>query len=431
MQKVSIGFLGCGFVGGGAYDIIQQNKKEIAERESIELNVKKVLVRDVNKTRSTMCPKELLTDDFFSIVNDPEIQIVAEFIGGIEPARTYILASLNAGKTVVTANKMVLSNCWRELEDAARANKVGLYYDASVAGGIPVVKALYNSLQANRIDSIVGIINGTTNYILTKITEDGVSYEDALKEAQKLGLAEADPTMDVGGFDVSFKLSILASTAFNKRVPVEDIYCQGIEKISMEDIRYGAKMGLVLKLLAIGKRVGDSFEARVHPTFISSTHPLANVRGEFNAVLVDGNAVGEIMLYGKGAGGMPTGSSVVSDIINAAKSTTYQYNAFNSGDYNDKADVIKDWISSYYIRCTVSDEPGVLAAIAGIMCKYNVSIASCIQYTPQKKETPIVFLTHKVNYSAMQSAIDEIKNLDVVSSIDNIIPVEGNVIEEV
>ncbi|MBS7262987.1 MAG: homoserine dehydrogenase [Eubacteriales bacterium] len=422
MHRVTVGFLGCGNVGGGAYDIIQRNREEIALRDGIEIVVKRVLVRDLNKVRRSSCPREIMTTSASDVLDDPEISIVAEFLGGIEPSRTYILKALNAGKTVVTANKAVLSSCWSELETAAASNGVGLYYDASVAGGIPVLKNLDYCLQANRIDSLVGIINGTTNFILTKIADEGMSYENALKLAQEKGLAEADPTMDVSGMDVVYKLSILASLAFDCHIPIEAIYRQGIAAITPDDIRFGASLGLTLKLLAVAKRTQTGIEAHVHPTFIPDTHPLAGIRGAFNAVFLNGNAVGDIMLYGKGAGALPTGSSVVSDIITAASAKTHRYSSFLLKDV--RAKLTEEWESCFYIRLTVCDEPGVLASIATILSRYGISVASCVQHNANDGTAPLVFLVHRVSNIAMRSAIDEIARLPEVKAVNNTIPVE-------
>ncbi|NLC69075.1 MAG: homoserine dehydrogenase, partial [Clostridiaceae bacterium] len=317
MQEVNIGFLGFGNIGTGVYRVIETYGKSAFEREGFKPRVKKILVRDINKKRKIDVDKQLFTNDIKDIIDDPEISIVVEFMGGEEPAASYILEALRKKKTVVTANKEVMARRWVELENTAREKKVGLYFEASVAAGIPIIKVIRESLQANNICQIMGIINGTTNYILTKMSDHGMCFADVLQEAQRLGYAEPDPTFDVEGLDAMFKLSILSTLAFHSRVPVEAIYTEGITRITIDDINYGRELGYVIRLLAIAKKYGDAIEARVHPTFIPQDHPLASVRDSYNGIYIKGDAVGDLMLYGRGAGDMPTASAIVSDIISA------------------------------------------------------------------------------------------------------------------
>lgn len=342
-------------------------------------------------------------------------------MGGENPALNYLLKALNNGKSVVTANKEVIARHWEKLDEAASASGAGLYYEASVCGGIPVIKAIQESLQANRIERIMGIINGTTNYILTKMSENNESFSDALRKAQELGYAEPDPTADVEGFDAAFKLSILSTLCFRKRVHLENILREGITNITLEDISYGRELGYALKLLAIAKDNAGRVEVRVHPTFIPLNHPLSSVRSSFNAVYLKGDCVGDMMFYGRGAGDLPTGSAVVSDILTACKK---EHRYMNFGEKTVDAVYNDDWQTKYYIRLTVKDQPGVLGAIAGYFGKYKVSIASVIQKGYGNTTAPLIFVTHEASEKSIQKAISEIRESSCVVSVDNIIRVE-------
>lgn len=338
-----------------------------------------------------------------------------------------LFPALRIKKTVVTANKELIAKHGLELQALAKENGVGLYYEASVAGGIPVIKILAESLQANKIGEIMGIINGTTNYILTKMSEEGRSFSDVLAEAQRLGYAEPDPTADIEGYDAMYKISILSSMAFHKKVDVDKIYREGITQITPEDIEYGRELGFAIRLLAIAKKRNNTIEVRVHPTFIPLDHPLAAVRHSFNAVFLKGDAVGNIMLYGRGAGDLPTGSAIVSDIITAChQKDKHRYISF----YNDEegsAEKIKfndDWESEFFVRLTVKDKPGVLAKIAGCFGKHGVSIASVIQKDRGKDAVPLIFVTHLAKELSMKKAISDIAEVEDVLMVENIIPVE-------
>jgi len=426
LKEFNIAFLGFGNVGTGAYKILMDNGSKIFQREGISIKVKKILVRDVNKKRPVDVDPDLLTDNIKEIIEDPEISIVAEFIGGEEPAREYILSALNNKKTVVTANKEVMARHWEELEKAAIQNRCGLYYEASVAGGIPIIKVVRESLQGNNINEIMGIINGTTNFILTKMSEEGRKFEDVLAEAQKLGYAEPDPTSDIEGYDAMYKLSILSTLAFHTRVRISDIYREGITNITPEDIAFGKELGYTLKLLAIAKKHENKIEARVHPTFISTEHPLASVRDAYNAVFIKGDAVGNLMLYGRGAGDLPTGSAIVSDIVNAClHQSKHVYSTLCNGDWKPNEILFdNNWETEFFIRMTVKDKPGVLARIAGIFGKYDVSISSVIQKGRNSNHVPIIFVTHKAKEMSIKKAINEIKNEDIAIKIGNVIRVE-------
>jgi homoserine dehydrogenase len=422
MKTAHIGLLGLGTVGSGVYKTIQAEKANIEHKEKLSLNIKKVLA--LNYTVDI--PEEQKAKSFEEILEDEEISIVIELIGGITPAKGFILRALSAGKTVVTANKELLARHWPELNAEAVKNRVGLYFEASVGGGIPVLRTIMDSLQANSINSIFGIINGTTNFILTKMTEEGRTYGDVLKEAQDLGYAEANPKNDVEGFDAAYKLSILASLAFHARVPFEFIYMEGISKIAAEDILYAKELGYVIKLLAIGKKDGHTIEARVHPTMIPFNHPLANVRGSFNAIFLNGSAVGDLMLYGRGAGDMPTASAVVSDVINACQVREHKYPSFrNEYEVAKELSFNNNWESEYFIRLVTEDKPGVLAAISGVFAKYNVSIATVIQKGRGDNNIPLIFVTHKANEISIKQAIADIGYIPQVINVANVIRVEN------
>lgn len=414
MKEVKIGFLGMGNVGRGAYRILRDNADIITHREGVKYTVTGALVRDKSKSRGDI-PNELLTTDPNDILSDPEVDIVAEFLGGVEPARTYILQALNNGKTVVTANKVVLANCWPELEECARANGVGIYCEASVAGGIPIIRTLYTAMQANRITKVMGIINGTTNYILSAMSQQGKSYSEVLSEAQSIGLAEPDPTLDVEGLDAAYKLSLLSSIAFHGKVPMKYVYHEGITKVSKQDIAVGKEMGLTLKLLAIGKKENDRIEARVHPTFIPNSHPLAAINGATNAVYLDCDALGELVLSGQGAGSLPTGSAVVSDIVYASKQSTPTYNTFKNDDNVSENCFNFNWESEYFISIMAPDRPGVMAAVAGVFAANNISIASMVQKRSGEPGVPVIFLTHICHELDMKRAIEQIGSLEGLS----------------
>lgn len=423
MKTVKIGFLGMGNVGSGAYAILKNNAPLIEEREGLRIIVKRALVRSLDKARPNGVETDILTTNPQDVLNDPEIEIIAEFLGGKEPAREYMLQALKNGKTVVTANKVALSQCWPELEECAREHNAGLYFEASAAGGIPIIRTLISSMQANDIDRIMGIINGTTNYILSAMSKDGRDYAPVLADAQRLGLAEPDPTLDVEGMDAAFKLSILSSLAFHTRVPVDKVYVEGITNIAGADIRLGQEFGLVLKLLAIGKKQDGHIEVRVHPTFIPEEHPLASIDGATNAVFIHGNAVGELMLSGQGAGGLPTGSAVVSDIIYAAHQDAHQYTTFPNIEQS-QASFSYNWETGFYVRLTCPDRPGVLAAIAGVFARYGVSIASMVQKPASNDDgVPLIFLTHSSKELSLKQAAEELAKLDQVK-VNSIIRVE-------
>lgn len=425
MKEVVIGFLGCGNVGGGVWELLRGFAPEIAHREHIRIRVKKVLVRNTAKQRSCSVPAELLTTDPNEVLYDPEISLVAEFMGGEQPATEYMLTALKNGKTVVTANKVAVSLNWHRLQAAAQANRAGLYYEASVCGAIPIISTLMNALQANRIDRLMGIINGTTNYILSRMTDGGESFDAVLADAQRLGLAEPDPTSDVEGMDAAYKLSIMASLAFHARVTYQKVYREGITKVSAMDISCGKEMGYVLKLLAIAKRDDDTIEVRVHPTFLPKEHPLAMVNGAFNAVYLHGHACQEMMLQGRGAGDMPTASAVVGDILHAATVDVHVHPTFaNKAEPDASLTFTDNWKTRYFVRVSASDAPGVLSNVAGCFARENVSIATMMQKDAvEDGRVPLIFITHAAEEHAMRAALARLD--PAICRLENMIRVEG------
>jgi homoserine dehydrogenase len=410
IQKVTIGFLGCGNVGSGVWRLLEGFASDIAHRAGLMFCVKKVLVRTLNKNRGINFPPGVLTTRPEDVLDDPEIEMVVEFLGGEEPAYTLMLRALNNGKTVVTANKVAFALHWHELQKVAKNRGVGLYYEAAVCAAIPIIHSLEESLQANRISRLLGIVNGTTNYILTRMSKENADYQTVLADAQRLGLAEPDPSSDVEGLDAAYKLSILASMAFHGRVPFEDVYVEGITEVTAEDIRCGEELGYTLKLLAIAKRSGMNVETRVHPTFISSDHPLANVNGSFNAVYLFGHACKEMMLMGRGAGDMPTASAIVSDLERAATTTKHRYPTF-ANELNPKVALVKvtDWQCPFYIRMLATDQPGVLRDIASAFADVGVSLAAVQQKGELKDgQVTLVIITHVASEKAIHSALSAI-----------------------
>lgn len=424
MKKVRVAILGIGTVGGGTYQILTENHDWIAAARGLVIEVAKVLDKSVDRITAKGVPANKATADLNDILSDPSISIVVETMGGVEPAGTFIMKALSAGKSVVTANKELISKRWSELEETAKKNGAGLYFEASCVGGVPIIRTLNDAMQANRITQLYGIINGTTNYILTEMTEKGKSYAEALKDAQALGYAEADPTADVEGFDAMYKLSILSSLGFHTCIPYSEIYREGITAITPADIAVGKDFGYTLKLLAIGKRDGNDVEVRVHPTFVPNEHPLASVRGSFNAVFLTGDFVDDIMLYGRGAGARPTGSAIVSDVVYCAERSAHVYSDFdNNGKLDSAIKLKKDFESAYYISLKLADRPGVLSKITNILGSYGVSIDKAMQHGVADNYAPVVFFTHKTDETSMRKALHEIETLDVVHSVDAVIRV--------
>jgi homoserine dehydrogenase len=421
---VRVGLLGCSNVGAALAQLLLDQADDIAERTGVRLELARVAVRDLTKERTVKLPDGLLTDDTASVIKDPDVDVIVEVMGGIEPARTFILDALTAGKPVVTANKALLANVGPELFEAAVANGVDLLFEASVGGGIPLLRSLRESLAGDRINRMMGIVNGTTNYILTKMSEEGASYGDALAEAQALGFAELDPTADVEGFDAAAKAAILATIGFGQRVVAADVHREGISSVTAADIAFAARMGYVVKLLAIAERVGNEVAVRVHPTMVPTTHPLAAVRESFNAVFIEGEAVGDLMLYGRGAGGMPSASAVLGDVVDAA----HNLRAGAAGRTTIPAPAvihpIADTSSQYYLSLEVADRPGVLATVAGVFGEHGVSIRS-MEQEGLGDEARLIFITHTALEKDMQSTLSALRDLDAVDRVGTLLRVVG------
>jgi homoserine dehydrogenase len=426
LKIINVGLLGLGTVGSGVYRILRDNAGIIGQRAGAAICVKRVLVRDTAKHRGVDIPEELLTTDVGDILNDPEIDIVVELLGGITPAYDYALAALAQGKSLVTANKDMVALHGRELFAAAEKTGCDIFFEGSVAGGIPIIKPLKDSLAANRILQVIGIINGTTNYMLTRMSKEGLAFDKVLTEAKALGYAEADPSADVEGFDAARKLAILASIAFNTRVALNDVYVEGITRITAEDIAYASEMNYCVKLLGIARETAEGVEVRVHPALLPKNHPLAAVNDVFNAIFVSGDAVGDVMFYGRGAGELPTASAVVADIMDAARGLTRNgAGRIGCTCFEDKPiKPMGQTCTRYYIRLCVADRPGVLAGIAQVFGDSAVSLATVIQKS-SGKAAELVLVTHRVLEKNLQDALNILKRLPIVFEVSNVIRVEG------
>ena len=427
MKTVGVAILGLGVVGSGTYKILRDHREFYRQTQGVDLNVECVLEINRQRALDLGIEESRIYDNIAEVVGNPNVDIVVEVIGGVEPAKSFVLAALHGGKSVVTSNKELFCKHWYELEAAAKRTNAGLYYEASCVGGVPIIRTLIDWMQANVVTSLTGIINGTTNYILTRMAREGLGYQEVLKDAQKLGYAEKDPTADVEGFDAAYKLSILSSLAFHTRVPLENVYREGITEISGQDIEYGKDLGYVLKLLAIGKNDGGkNIEVRVHPAFIRANHPLASVSDSFNAVFLTGDSVGDIMLYGRGAGDLPTGSAIVSDVIYAATHSDVKYATFKNTEHADKnVRFVTDFKSRYYIRLTVQDKVGILAKVAGVLSKYNISISDFLQKAEGVENIPIILITHLTSELSVRRAVEKLAALEDVIEVNSVIRVEG------
>lgn len=425
MKKVGVAILGLGTVGGGVYKILTEKKEYFKRTQNLDVSVESVMERSVERAVSLGVDKSIIASNIEEVIGNPNVDIVVEVIGGIEPSKTFVLKALMSGKTVVTSNKELFAKCWPELEDEAKKTNAGLFFEASCVGGVPIIRVLQDGMQANEILSLKGIINGTTNYILTKMTDEGSDYESALKEAQKLGYAEFNPTADVEGFDAAYKLSILSSLAFNTKISYTDVYREGITGVDKYDIAYGKEMGYTLKLLALGKNDENGVDVRVHPTFIKTDNPLASVNDSFNAVHLVGDSVGEIMLYGRGAGALPTGSAIVSDIIFAAKHPDFYYACFKNNEKGNKeTKFVSDFVTMYYVRISAKDETGVMAKLAGAFAKNGVSLKEVKQLSEADDKSEIVIITHPTKESVMQKTLEKVNTLDGVLGVKGFIRIE-------
>jgi homoserine dehydrogenase len=412
MKKIEIGILGLGTVGSAVADNLRKNAAAIAERTGCRLAVKKGC--DIRKVK-TRFP---VTADPYTVINDPAISIIVETIGGINPAKKLVLAALRAGKSVVTSNKELIACHMEEIYAVAKKNGVAILFEGAVGGGIPIVATLRDNLSANRFSEVYGIVNGTTNYILSKMDEEQKDFNQVLSQAQALGFAEADPKMDLQGYDASYKAAILASTAFGARISWEEVYREGVDKIAKEDILYAGEMGYVIKLLAVAKRIKDKLEVRVHPALVAKNHPLAGVSENYNAIYVKGYPVGELMFYGPGAGGNPTASAVISDIISLVRQGSLPPVSELKSFKLIKIDEIE---SRYYIRLQAPDRYGVLAGIAKAFADKKVSIAAVVQRETVGKLSTIVIMLHKVAEKNLKAALKVTAKLPVVHRICNVI----------
>jgi homoserine dehydrogenase len=425
-RTIRVGLLGCGNVGSAFVGLVRGQAKEIETRTGIDLQVTRVAVRNLSRDRDVELPPAVLTHDAHGVVSDPDVDLVVEVIGGIEPARELITEALKAGKPVITANKELLANFGVELFGVADDLGVDLLFEAAVAGGIPLVRSLRESLRGEPIRRVLGIVNGTTNYILTKMTEQGAAYGEALAEAQRLGFAERDPTADVEGFDAGAKAAIIASIAFGTRVVAGDVYHEGISHISKADIDVAHRLGYVVKLLAIAELDEGSGEVavRVHPAMVPIHHPLASVRESFNAVFVEGGAVGSLMFYGRGAGGLPTASAVLGDVIDAAVNLTKGTHGTLGSFAKARIRPIDETFAEYLLGLEVVDRPGVLHAVTGVFADHGVSIRAAEQ-EGIGEDARLVFVTHEAKESDVQATVHGLRELDVVKHVGGLLRVIG------
>ena len=423
-RNINIALLGAGTVGGGVYRLIKENREEFKDRTGAVINVKKVLVRDMSKDRPGF-DKAVLTDDFNEIISDKDIEIVVELMGGLHPALEYVTESLKAGKQVVTANKDLIAEHGELIGNLAEQMGSDLLFEAAVAGAIPIIRPLKQSMAGNNISEIMGIVNGTTNYILTKMSETGMSYSDALAKATELGYAEADPTADVEGYDAGRKVAIMATIAFHSRVVFNQVYTEGITKITADDIRYAKEFGYVIKLVGVAKQTENGIEAKVHPMLIPEDHPLAGVRDSYNAVFVHGDAMEDITFMGRGAGMMPTASAVMGDVIDVCRDLVYDSCGRVGCNCYKKMPVkrIEDSESKFFLRIIAEDRPGVLANIASVLGNNDVSIAQVVQKSGKCGTAELVIIKDSVVEKNFNDALAVFAGMSVVKDIPGVIRV--------
>ena len=432
-DSIGIGLLGMGVVGGGVAQIIEQKQPHLSDMVGCPVELRGVLVRDLSKSRAIDLADGLVTTDPSGVLDNPEVDILVELIGGEEPAREYILKALSGGKHVVTANKEVMARHGFDILGYARKQRVRVLFEAAVAGGTPIIAPLIRDLVANDVVTIHGIINGTTNYILTRMEQDGADFGDALAEAQRLGYAEADPTNDVEGIDAAYKLAILATLGFRERVTDDDVFHEGITRLTARDFQYARELGYAIKLLGIASADSGALHARVHPAFVREDAMIANVNGVLNAVEIQTDLAGKLLFHGAGAGAMPTTSAVIADIVDIARDISAGVDNFvqpeNGGqdaEVGGGVRPISELETRYYIRLTAADRPGVLAQVGGVFAEHNISIASAIQKETDEvaQRAEIVLMTHRANEAAMQQAIVELEALETVAEVGNLIRVE-------
>lgn len=415
-ETLKIGMLGMGTIGGGVVDLLKSNGSLISKRININLALKRVLDRDLGRLQASGLSEDEITVDPVQVLEDPEIKIVIELIGGLEPARTFIIKALENGKYVVTANKDLMAAHGEELIAIARGKNLNVFYEASVGGGIPLIRPLKQSLIADRINRLVGIVNGTTNYILTRMSQDNLNLEDALLQARELGFAEADPSNDIEGRDAAYKLIILSGLAFGSSIDPDNVFVEGIKGVTSEDIAYAREIGYVIKLLAIGEVLPDGLALRVHPALVPRDHPLAVVANEFNAIFIEGDAIGEVMFYGRGAGAKPTATAVLADVAEAARYVCHQCNSVQDErlDYKASFVPIKDLSARFYLRFLADDRPGVFAALANAFGDEQVSLDMVIQKRCVGSTAEIVLVTHTAKEEAFQKALGRVMNLSAI-----------------
>lgn len=413
MRSIHVGLLGLGQIGSGLYKLVSRKNSFFERKYGVRFEFKKILVKNPRKKRFSGLNGRLLTKNPREVLNDPSVEVVVELVGGVQSAKKYVIEALKQGKDVITANKALLAEEGEEIFNLAHKLGRQVFFEASVGGGIPVIKALREGLAANRIHSILGIVNGTCNYILTQMSQQGLDFQTALKQAQEKGYAEPDPSFDIDGIDSAHKITVLAGLAFEQHIPFKDVYCEGIRHITEQDIVFAKDFGYCIKLLAIAKRSKDGIEARVQPTLVPKDRILAKVDGAFNAILFEGDEVGEVLFYGKGAGPEPTASAVMSDLIDWSRGVESRV-AVN-GEKPLKVKNISSILSRYYLRFAVMDQPGVLSKIAGVLGRHNVSISDVIQ-TERKHGTvvPLILLTHHVHEKDIRDAIRQIDGMKSV-----------------
>ena len=424
-REIHVGILGLGTVGSGTYQVLRDNAAQITRVVGAPVTVTRVAELDWTPERCALVPAERRGTDAAALVADPEIDLVVETIGGTGVARELVLAAIAAGKSVVTSNKELIASYGAEILDAAAERGVDVQFEGAVGGVLPIVRSLKESLAASRVEEILGIVNGTTNYVLTRMSEEGAEFAEVLAQAQALGYAEADPSADVEGLDAANKLAILASVAFGARVEVTSIYREGITRISPVDLDYADRMGMVVKLLAIGRRAGERLELRVHPALISQEHPLASVSGVFNAIFVRGPECGDVMLYGRGAGALPTGAAVAGDVVDCARNLLGNCRGRVPCRCEGPAQVVplEEIESSLYLRTEVQDQPGVLGAMATVFGEEGVSIGSCIQETTDGQVAEIVWVLHRGPEGRFRRALARLREMPVVEEISSVIRV--------
>ncbi|GIP39212.1 homoserine dehydrogenase [Paenibacillus sp. J31TS4] len=428
MKPVKVGLLGLGTVGTGVVRIVEGHQEDLHRQTGAAIQIEKILVKDRSKARSVSIDADKVTLDPMDILNNPDIDVVVEVMGGITPTKDYILEALSRGKHVVTANKDLMALHGPEIMKKAEEKGCDVFYEASVAGGIPIIRTLAEGFSSDRITKIMGIVNGTTNYILSKMSQEGAAYADVLKEAQELGYAEADPTSDVEGLDAARKMTILGTLGFNVNVALSDVTVKGISQVTKEDILYGKKLGYEVKLLGIAERTGDSISVSVQPTMVKTTHPLASVGGVFNAVYVYGEAVGETMFYGPGAGEMPTATSIVADLVAVVKNMGLGVNGRRGvAPYKEKKLKTDEEINSKnYILLHVEDKAGVLARITQVFSAHDVSLESVLQHpNPTNPKAEIIIITHDASQANMKKVLKDFESLDVIDKIKSVYRVEG------